>query len=69
MKIAILDSGIDHNHSMFKKLNIENYIYEEETKTWIAKEIKIKNGHGTAVVNITVRQSRQSGVARATCPD
>lgn len=38
MKIAILDSGIDHNHSMFKKLNIENYIYEEETKTWIAKE-------------------------------
>lgn len=42
MKIAILDSGIDHNHSMFKKLNIENYIYEEETKTWIAKEIKIK---------------------------
>ena len=24
---------------------------------------------GIASVNITVRQSRQSGVARATCPD
>ena len=25
--------------------------------------------HAGNVVNITVRQSRQSGVARATCPD
>ena len=59
MKIAILDSGIDHNHSMFKKLNIENYIYEEETKTWIAKEIKIKNGHGTAVASVLTKYAKQ----------
>lgn len=59
MKIAILDSGIDHNHSMFKKLNIENYIYEEETKIWIAKEIKIKNGHGTAVASVLTKYAKQ----------
>ena len=33
----------------------------------ILTEIEEKRENG--IVNITVRQSRQSGVARATCPD
>ena len=31
----------------------------------VARELNCSKSH----VNITVRQSRQSGVARATCPD
>ena len=33
-------------------------------KNNIEVDVKVK-----CIVNITVRQSRQSGVARATCPD
>ena len=58
------------------------YQYETEvvtieyiTEAQLAKELREKymknppEGMTSAEVNITVRQSRQSGVARATCPD
>ena len=38
------------------------------TVVFAAWQIEISNGK-ILPVNITVRQSRQSGVARATCPD
>ena len=45
-----------------------------DSSTFTAEEAKqeFKEYHGTTdrgYLNITVRQSRQSGVARATCPD
>ena len=45
--------------------NLLDLIYEHYTENNPVE----KNTVAGKVVNITVRQSRQSGVARATCPD
>ena len=39
------------------------------TREQVGAKIEIDPRYLTNIVNITVRQSRQSGVARATCPD
>ena len=51
--------------------NMENELLENlgRLHTTELGVIRIKKNLSLNVVNITVRQSRQSGVARATCPD
>ena len=41
----------------------EKFYYEK------LQEVRYQDVYHKALLNITVRQSRQSGVARATCPD
>ena len=48
--------------------NINKYLKEEQG--YEKESNRSASGYGNGIwLNITVRQSRQSGVARATCPD
>ena len=48
----------------------EFYMLEKETEKSDARKVAVlMKGYLQSMMNITVRQSRQSGVAGATCPD
>ena len=46
---------------------IQGETHQEYLYNLLSEEIKCRKA--ARIVNITVRRSRQSGVARATCPD
>ena len=51
---------------MAEKQGVNENLKRQDQMKWVGLMNKVK---ASAEVNITVRQSRQSGVARATCPD
>lgn len=58
IRVAILDSGIDVSHPVFKDYNIEEYVLGDGEWKLTQELIKPVQGHGTGVASIIAKNSR-----------